>query len=101
MELTSTGWSVWYGQFTRYGQEITSVPTDFKYKFPGKERDPESGTGAAETGNDYFGARYASTMGPAMWQRGGFTEFGAPYNPGSAFLWAVQDYKQDVQNDPK
>jgi RHS repeat-associated protein len=38
--------------------------------------------------------------GPAMWQRGGDPGLGgAPYNPGSAFLYAVEDYKQDVQND--
>lgn len=38
--------------------------------------------------------------GPAMWQRGGDPGLGgAPYNPGSAFLYAVEDYKRDVQND--
>lgn len=42
-----------------------------------------------------------SIRGITTWQRGGFTEFGAPYDPGAAFRIAVEDYKQDVQNDPK
>jgi hypothetical protein len=42
-----------------------------------------------------------SIRGITTWQRGGFTEFGAPYDPGAAFRIAVQDYKEDVQNDPK
>jgi hypothetical protein len=42
-----------------------------------------------------------SIRGITTWQRGGFTEFGLPYDPGAAFRIAVEDYKQDVQNDPK
>jgi hypothetical protein len=42
-----------------------------------------------------------SIRGITTWQRGGFTEFGVPYDPGAAFRIAVEDYKQDVQNDPK
>ena len=43
-----------------------------------------------------------SIRGITTWQRGGDSELGgAPYNPGAAFRIAVQDYKEDVQNDPK
>ena len=69
MELSSGGWPVWSGAFTPFGQEIINgtatnyigaQPADgtaMHYKFTGKERDAESGL-------DYFGARYyASSMG--------------------------------------
>jgi RHS repeat-associated protein len=68
MELTSGGWPLYSGDFAPYGQEIidgavSSAPTDTSsnhYKFTGKERDAESGL-------DYFGARYyASSMGRWM-----------------------------------
>jgi RHS repeat-associated protein len=68
MELTSGGWPLYIGDFAPYGQEIidgavSSAPTDTSsnhYKFTGKERDAESGL-------DYFGARYyASSMGRWM-----------------------------------
>ncbi|MDE1162075.1 MAG: RHS repeat-associated core domain-containing protein [Acidobacteriaceae bacterium] len=48
------------GQFTPFGQELPDGSTSMHYKFTGKERD-------AETGLDYFGARYyASSMGRWM-----------------------------------
>lgn len=69
MELSSGGWPVWQGSFTPFGEEIinggnqivpgpvTADGTNNRYRFTGKERDPE-------TGLDYFGARhYASSMG--------------------------------------
>jgi RHS repeat-associated protein len=74
MELSSGGWPVWSGQFTPFGQEIVSGQvlsatlgnqqpgdgTNMHYKFTGKERDAESGL-------DYFGARYySSNMGRFM-----------------------------------
>jgi RHS repeat-associated protein len=73
MELDGNGGIRWQGQFTPFGQEIvggqvmpngvfgpyTSASTTH-YKFTGKERDAESGL-------DYFGARYyASSMGRWM-----------------------------------
>jgi RHS repeat-associated protein len=43
-----------------------------------------------------------SIRGITTWQRGGDPNLGgAPYDPGAAFRIAVQDYKEDVQNDPK
>jgi RHS repeat-associated protein len=72
MELSSGGWPVWSGAFTPFGQEIINgtttnyigaQPADgtaMRYKFTGKERDAESGL-------DYFGARYlSSSMGRWM-----------------------------------
>jgi RHS repeat-associated protein len=72
MELSSGGWPVWEGSFTPFGQEIIGGTTtnyigqqpadgtSMAYKFTGKERDAESGL-------DYFGARYyGSSMGRWM-----------------------------------
>jgi RHS repeat-associated protein len=72
MELSASGWPVWQGYFTPFGQEIqngaeqivpgpvTADGTNNRYKFTGKERDSESGL-------DYFGARYyGSSMGRFM-----------------------------------
>jgi RHS repeat-associated protein len=57
MELSSGGWPVWEGQFTPFGRELPDGSTGMHYKFTGKERDAESGL-------DYFGARYyGSNMG--------------------------------------
>jgi RHS repeat-associated protein len=47
------GWPVWQGTFLPYGEEYNPQSTPNHYKFTGKERD-------AETGLDYFGARYYS-----------------------------------------
>ena len=60
MELAGGGWPIWQGQFTPFGQELDTEPTTMHYKFTGKERDAESGL-------DYFGARYyGSSMGRWM-----------------------------------
>jgi RHS repeat-associated protein len=60
MEFSSGGWPVWQGQFAPYGQELDTQTTQNHYKFTGKERDAESGL-------DYFGARYySSNMGRWM-----------------------------------
>ena len=57
MELASGGWPVWQGHFMPFGGELPDDSTAMHYKFTGKERDAESGL-------DYFGARYyASSMG--------------------------------------
>ncbi|HLJ87177.1 MAG TPA: RHS repeat-associated core domain-containing protein, partial [Candidatus Angelobacter sp.] len=48
------GMPVWQGTFLPYGEEYNSELTANHYKFTGKERD-------AETGLDYFGARYYSS----------------------------------------
>ncbi len=45
------GWPVWQGTFLPYGEEYNPQITTNHYKFTGKERDAESGL-------DYFGARY-------------------------------------------
>lgn len=56
-----------------------------------------AGTSVMPSSMDSFSIREITT-----WQRGGDSELGgAPYNPGAAFRIAVQDYKEDVQNDPK
>ncbi len=47
------GYPVWQGTFLPYGEEYNPQLTTNHYKFTGKERD-------AETGLDYFGARYYS-----------------------------------------
>ncbi len=56
--LSSTfGHPVWQGTYLPFGQEWNPQSTVNHYKFTGKERD-------AETGLDYFGARYyGSSMG--------------------------------------
>jgi RHS repeat-associated protein len=60
MEFSAGGWPVWKGQFAPFGQELDSQFTANNYKFTGKERDAESGL-------DYFGARYmSSSMGRFM-----------------------------------
>jgi RHS repeat-associated protein len=60
MEFAGGGWPVWKGEFAPYGQEISPQVTSNHYKFTGKERDAESGL-------DYFGARYmSSSMGRFM-----------------------------------
>jgi RHS repeat-associated protein len=60
LEFSGGGWPVWKGEFTPFGQEIDTQFTSNNYKFTGKERDAESGL-------DYFGARYySSSMGRWM-----------------------------------
>jgi len=56
--MTSTGgWPVWQATFLPYGEEYNPQPMVNHFKFSGKERDAESGL-------DYFGARYlSSSMG--------------------------------------
>ncbi|WP_047495389.1 RHS repeat-associated core domain-containing protein [Terriglobus sp. TAA 43] len=60
LHFAAGGWPVWQGEFDPFGQEVDNQPTDNHYKFTGKERDAESGL-------DYFGARYlSSNMGRFM-----------------------------------
>lgn len=60
LELSSTGWPVWRGEFAPFGQELEVPSSNMRYKLTGKERDTESGL-------DYFGARYyGSNMGRFM-----------------------------------
>ena len=59
MELSGGGWPLWQGQFTPFGMELDNEQTAMHYKFTGKERD-------AETGLDFFGARYYSS-GVGRW----------------------------------
>jgi RHS repeat-associated protein len=57
MMLTAGGWPVSMDTYYPFGVEASPQADQNHYKFTGKERD-------AETGNDYFGARYyAGTMG--------------------------------------
>ncbi len=60
IELSGGGWPVWQGQFAPFGQELDNQNTTMRFKFTGKERDAESGL-------DYFGARYyGSSIGRFM-----------------------------------
>ena len=60
LELASGGWPLSASQFQPFGGEIDTETTANHYKFTGKERDAESGL-------DYFGARYlSSSMGRWM-----------------------------------
>jgi RHS repeat-associated protein len=56
LEVSSAGWPRWQGQFAPFGRELDTQSTNSNYKFTAKERDAESGL-------DYFGARY---YGPSM-----------------------------------
>ena len=57
LELGWGGSPVWKGEFGPFGAELDTQATTNRYKFTGKERDAESGL-------DYFGARYyGSSMG--------------------------------------
>jgi RHS repeat-associated protein len=59
-ELSFSGLPIWKGEFAPFGQQLDANLTTERYKFTGKERDAESGL-------DYFGARYyASNMGRFM-----------------------------------
>jgi hypothetical protein len=56
-----------------------------------------AGTSVMPSNMDSFSIRGITT-----WQRGGDPRLGgALYDPGAAFRIAVEDYKQDVQNDPQ
>ena len=67
IELSAEGWPLSQGEFTPYGQEITHGSTlnafgpqpadgsSMHFKFTGKERE-------SDTGFDYFGARYYSSV---------------------------------------
>jgi RHS repeat-associated protein len=82
MEFAQGGYPVWQGQFAPFGDELNSQTTANHYKFTGKERDAESGL-------DYFGARYyASSMG--RWSSADPSEeyFANPNNPQSLNLYA-------------
>jgi RHS repeat-associated protein len=51
MEFAAGGYPIWKGEFAPFGSELDTQATAMHYKFTGKERDAESGL-------DYFGARY-------------------------------------------
>ena len=60
MEFAGGGWPVWKGEFAPFGEELDTESSAMRYRYTGKERDAESGL-------DYFGARYyASSMGRWM-----------------------------------
>ena len=60
VELAGGGWPISRSEFAPFGQELDTSYSVNRYKFTGKERDAESGL-------DYFGARYyASSMGRMM-----------------------------------
>ena len=46
-ELSGSGWPIWKGEFTPFGQEISASTTAMHYKFTGQERD-------AQAGQDHF-----------------------------------------------
>lgn len=99
MELASDGSVLWQGDYTPFGQDIISNSTSNSfgfhdngspthYKFTGKERD-------AESGNDYFDARYySSSMGRWMTPDPSGLYFADPENPQSLNLYGY------VRNNP-
>jgi RHS repeat-associated protein len=98
LELTSGGWPLWKGEFTPFGQEIDLQSTANKYKFTGKERDAESGL-------DYFGARYyASNVGRWMSPDWAEKPEAVPYsdlsNPQSLNLYAYVNNNPTRSFDP-
>jgi RHS repeat-associated protein len=106
MELSSGGWPVWEGSFTPFGQEIIGGTTtnyigqqpadgtSMAYKFTGKERDAESGL-------DYFGARYyGSSMGRFMSPDPSGLMYANPYNPQSFNLYAYAYNNPLINIDP-
>jgi RHS repeat-associated protein len=75
MEFSQGGWPVASKQFGPYGAELNSQTTLDHYKFTGKERDAESGL-------DYFGARYmSSSMGRFMSPDPTFLNIRRVFNP--------------------
>jgi RHS repeat-associated protein len=106
MELAAGGWPVWQGYFTPFGEEIqngveqlipgqvTADGTSDRYKFTGKERD-------AESGNDYFGARYyGSSMGRFMSPDPSGLSFANPANPQSLNLYSYALNNPLINIDP-
>ena len=96
MELASGGWPVWQEHLMPFGgvvpDQTANQPTDNHYKFTGKERDAESGL-------DYFGARYySSSVGRWMSPDWAAKAEPVPYakldNPQSLNLYAY------VENNP-
>lgn len=82
----SAGYPVWQGTFLPFGQEWNLQLTTNHYKFTGKERDAESGL-------DYFGARYySSSMGRWLSADWSFAPTAIPYadlsNPQSLNLYS-------------
>lgn len=79
---------MWKGEFAPFGQELAYQATENRYKFTGKERDAESGL-------DYFGARYyASTMGRFSSPDPSGLAYADPANPQSLNLYSY------AQNNP-
>lgn len=107
VELASGGWPMWQGEFTPFGQEIVAgqmiLPggidaTAMRYKFTGKERDAESGL-------DYFGARYygSSTgrfMSPDWSEEPEAIPYASLANPQSLNLYSYVKNNPLRQADP-
>jgi RHS repeat-associated protein len=91
LEIAEGGWPVYSGQFAPFGQEIQNgqyLPqtqpdgSTSNYKFTGKERDAESGL-------DYFGARYySSNMGRWSSPDPSGLAYADPTNPQSLNLYS-------------
>jgi len=103
MELSAGGWPVWEGQFMPFGQEIVNAApllpgqpdgSSMHYKFTGKERDAESGL-------DYFGARYyGSAMGRFLSPDPSGLAFANVANPQSLNLYAYVRNNPLINTDP-
>jgi RHS repeat-associated protein len=98
LEFASGGWPVWQGQFAPYGGELNAQKTQNNYKFTGKERDAESGL-------DYFGARYySSNMGRWMSPDWAAKPEAVPYsdlaNPQSLNLYGYVNNNPLSKTDP-
>ena len=82
LELTAGGWPIAQSQFMPFGTEISPPVIEDHYRFTGKERDAESGL-------DYFGARYyASSMGRWMSPDPSRLYYADPENPQSLNLYS-------------
>ncbi len=97
-EFNSGGWPTWRGEFAPFGQELDGELTANHYKFTGKERDAESGL-------DYFGARYyASSMGRWMSPDWADKPEAVPYsdlaNPQSLNLYGYVNNNPLSHSDP-
>ncbi len=105
LDISSGGWPVWKGEFSPFGTELSSATlsqtpaaTANRYKFTGKERDAESGL-------DYFGARYYQS-GMARWTSPDWSAEADPIpysnlnNPQTLNLYIYGGNNPIVQSDP-
>ncbi len=94
MEIGAEGWPVSSDTYYPFGQELAASSSPNNYKFTGNERD-------AESGNDYFGARYyASSMGRFMSPDPSQLAYADQTNPQSLNLYSYGRNNPLVNTDP-